>query len=135
MAAAGFFRRLGALVYDTLIVAALAYVVAMLSYFFSDSANSPITHMIIGIAVFGYFAWFWTHGGQTIGMLAWKIRLVSATEGPVNLFQALMRFFSAIISIGLLLGLLWIVISKQKLAWHDSLSETKVITVKPNADA
>lgn len=43
---------------------------------------------VIGI----YFVWFWTHGGQTLAMKTWHIRLVSADGGPVKWKQALGRF-------------------------------------------
>jgi uncharacterized RDD family membrane protein YckC len=44
----------------------------------------------LGLAV--YFLWFWTHGGQTLAMRTWHVRLVSAQGGPPTLMQAFGRF-------------------------------------------
>lgn len=42
-----------------------------------------------------YFIWFWTHGGQTLAMRSWQVKLVSDNGMPVSLKQALARFLSA----------------------------------------
>jgi uncharacterized RDD family membrane protein YckC len=39
-----------------------------------------------------YFVWFWTHGGQTVAMKTWHIRLVSAGGGPVTQGRAFGRY-------------------------------------------
>lgn len=39
-----------------------------------------------------YFLWLWTHGGQTLPMKTWRIRLISANGRPVGFRQALARF-------------------------------------------
>lgn len=44
------------------------------------------------IALAAYFIWFWTHGGQTLAMRTWQVRLLSASGGPISLWQALTRF-------------------------------------------
>ncbi|VVE60701.1 membrane protein [Pandoraea captiosa] len=42
-----------------------------------------------------YFVWFWTHGGQTLAMKTWKIRLVDAHGRPVRAGRALLRYVLA----------------------------------------
>lgn len=42
-----------------------------------------------------YFVWFWSHGGQTVAMKAWHIRLVGADGGPVSQPRALARYVLA----------------------------------------
>lgn len=39
-----------------------------------------------------YFVWFWTHGGQTLAMKTWRIRLVDQDNAPVSTLRALARF-------------------------------------------
>lgn len=39
-----------------------------------------------------YFVWFWTHGGQTLAMKTWHIRLVSAEGNRVQFWRAVMRY-------------------------------------------
>jgi len=46
--------------------------------------------------VFGaYFAWFWTHGGQTLPMQTWHIRLVMQNGRPLSLWRATARYVCA----------------------------------------
>jgi uncharacterized RDD family membrane protein YckC len=44
--------------------------------------------VVLGI----YFVWFWSHGGQTVAMKAWNIRLVTASGDTVTQARALMRY-------------------------------------------
>jgi uncharacterized RDD family membrane protein YckC len=52
--------------------------------------------LIIGL----YFIWFWTHGGQTLAMQTWRIRLATSSGENVGVKRAIGRF---------LLSWLWIV--------------------------
>ena len=38
-----------------------------------------------------YFVWFWTHGGQTLAMKTWRIRVVSRDGQPLTQARALAR--------------------------------------------
>lgn len=42
-----------------------------------------------------YFVWFWSHGGQTLAMKTWRMRLVTAEGGPVSYSRAAMRYVLA----------------------------------------
>lgn len=44
--------------------------------------------VVLGI----YFVWFWSHGGQTVAMKTWHIRLVAANGGPVSEWRAAARY-------------------------------------------
>jgi uncharacterized RDD family membrane protein YckC len=44
--------------------------------------------LVLGI----YFVWFWTHGGQTLAMKTWRIRLVSAQGLRVGTWRAMTRY-------------------------------------------
>jgi uncharacterized RDD family membrane protein YckC len=45
-----------------------------------------------------YFIWFWRHGGQTLAMKTWRIRLV-ASDGRVPSFpRAVGRFLGYVYS-------------------------------------
>lgn len=74
---------------------------------------------------FIFYGWFWTHGGQTLGLRAWKIAVLTADREPLNWKQALMRFCTALLSwLPLGLGFLWVLIDKDNKSWHDHLSKT-----------
>jgi uncharacterized RDD family membrane protein YckC len=47
--------------------------------------------LVLGI----YFVWFWTHGGQTLAMKTWRIRLISNDGKPVTLWRAIARYLFA----------------------------------------
>ncbi|WP_232539912.1 RDD family protein [Azohydromonas aeria] len=42
-----------------------------------------------------YFVWFWTHGGQTVAMKTWHIRLLDAQGQPVSRRRALCRYLAS----------------------------------------
>ena len=39
-----------------------------------------------------YFVWFWTHGGQTVAMKTWRVRVVAADGAPLSQWRALLRY-------------------------------------------
>ncbi len=79
---------------------------------------------------FGYFGWFWTHGGQTLGMRSWHLRLVDAEGNGASWRFALIRFVAACLSwIALGAGFLWMLVDTDRLTWHDRLSSTRIIDV------
>jgi uncharacterized RDD family membrane protein YckC len=128
----GILRRLGALTYDSLLLLALLLVSMAIITPFTDEetirANQlPYFGYLLSIC-FLFFGWFWTHGGQTLGMRAWKIRLETFAGEDISWGQALSRFVLAIITLGT--GLLWCLFNPRKLALYDHLTGTHMIRVK-----
>lgn len=81
------------------------------------------------LASWGFYAWFWRHGGQTLGMQAWKLMARDTGKKPMTVKQTVIRFFAGWIStFGFGLGWL-IAIRGQKGTLHDRLSNTEVIVV------
>ena len=39
-----------------------------------------------------YFVWFWSHGGQTLPMKTWHVKLVTADGRPVSMGRAAFRY-------------------------------------------
>ena len=76
----------------------------------------------------GFFCGFWMRGGQTLGMRAWRVKLVRKDGLPISLRDALLRYFAALLSWAPLgAGFLWILVDPQRLAWHDRLSGTRLV--------
>jgi len=131
----GFFRRLAAVIYDLLLLAGLLMLAATPVVLIIGGAPSSLPGRVAYQAyllavMFGFFGWFWTHGGQTLGMRAWRMRLVSTDSGPVTWTQAARRFVAAGVSLMVLgLGFLWIFHDRERRAWHDRLSATYLIRV------
>ncbi len=94
------FRRFAALVYDGLLLIAILFVASLLTLPFTGGQGStrfnPILSAYFLLVTFLFFAWFWTHGGQTLGMRAWKIRLVSKTLSNVSWQAAAIRFAASL---------------------------------------
>jgi len=125
--APGLARRLGAMVYDGLLLLGLWFVATALLLAFRKGQAFPPGHWaysvyLLGVS-FAFFGWFWTHGGQTLGMRAWKIALRNNRAGPLTWRQAAIRFAAALLSLGLFgLGYAWVLVDPEKRSWHDRLS-------------
>ncbi len=137
---AGFWRRIAAISYDCLLLLAACFLATAIALplnngeaFHSGQYVYPGYLLVIS---FTYFGWFWTHGGQTPGMKAWKLKLISSNYPSVSNISwklAAIRFIAAVLSwIILGVGFAAILFSKQKLAWHDRLSSSSIITVSKN---
>ncbi|MCZ6711971.1 MAG: RDD family protein [Gammaproteobacteria bacterium] len=132
---AGLLRRLGAMLYDTLLVLAM-----WLATLFPIVAvnNSPVNgaavQSVLFVELFAFFAYFWVARGQTLGMLAWRVHLVSVagtgSKSKITLKQAQLRFVGALASfLTLGVGYLWILVDAKGRAWPDLLSKTRVLYV------
>lgn len=60
--------------------------------------GDPLLSTVLLFALFGFFAKFWTHGGQTLGMQVWGVRVQNADGSAISLWQALLRFVVSIAS-------------------------------------
>ena len=143
---AGLLRRLAALMYDWLILAALwmaamglaMAVVALLNTLglislasYTDHADFIARHKIwFQLYSVVWFCWFylyfWCRGGQTLGMRAWRLLLVQQNGQAVTLRQAILRAITALFGIGNLW--LWLRFGKG-LALQDQLSNTQVVVL------
>ena len=130
----GLGRRLGAIGYDSLLVAAVLFVgTAVLLAFTGGEAirSGDLWYMAYLVVLsFGYFGWFWTHGGQTLGMRSWRMRLTGAGGNSASWRQALVRFVSAGFSWLIFgAGFLWLLVDPDRLTWHDRISQTRIVEV------
>lgn len=130
---ASFQRRLGAMVYDAFLLFAILAIASALIVIPAGGADSPLVQspffrIYLYAVSLVFFGWFWTHGGQTLGMRSWKIRVIRNDNLPLGWDSVLLRYLMATISLCLLgLGFLWILFDKDNLAWHDQVSKTRVI--------
>lgn len=75
-----------------------------------------------------YFVLSWVRGGQTIGMRAWRLRVVSADGTPLPWRRALLRFVLALCSLAACgLGYLWCAIDSRRRGWHDIACRSTVV--------
>ena len=52
-------------------------------------------HLYLFVTLGAYFTYFWGHGGQTLPMQTWHIRVTSADNRPVSFKQASIRYCAA----------------------------------------
>ena len=96
--------------------------------------HDPVLASLVLLALFAFFAKFWTHTGQTLGMQAWGIRVQNADGSRISIRQALLRFVIAIFSwLALGLGFWWQLWSKNRSTWHDTYSETVTVRLPKGA--
>jgi uncharacterized RDD family membrane protein YckC len=129
-----FFRRIAALVYDLMIVIAVMFAVLAVGVALNDGepVSGPIYQSALLVSVFVFNAYAWTKSGQTIGMMAWRLRVQTLEGYSLSWTQSLVRFFAAGLSIACLgLGYFWILFSDQRLSWHDQISQTRVVQLPP----
>ena len=125
-------RRLGAIFYDLLILLTLLILASLIiSIPFNINPAHPlffVYQICIYTISFLFYGWFWTHGGQTLGMKTWKFKVIAVDGSNVNWIMALIRFIVAIISwLPLGLGYLWSIFDPNKRTWHDIASKTQLI--------
>ncbi|WP_053145833.1 RDD family protein [Pseudomonas sp. P97.38] len=142
----GLGRRLAAMFYDFLLCTALlivtsgAYKMIQMAIIGEEKMRAlteagaldgdPLLSTVLLFVLFGFFAKFWTHNGQTLGMQVWCIRVQNADGTAISLWQALLRFVVSIASwLPLGLGFIWALFDKRKRSWHDIYSDTQLVRI------
>lgn len=157
--APGLARRLACFVYEGVL---LFGVVMIAGYLYSsltqqrhalEGRGGLMAFLFVVLAI--YFVWFWSHGGQTVAMKAWHIRLIGADGHPVGQWRALVRYLlswvwflpalgsahvAGLRSGGAVFGLLAVGVlgyaalarlHPQRQFWHDAVCGTRLITWRP----
>lgn len=98
----GLWRRMACFVYEGVLLFGVLMIAGLLYGGLTEQRNAMLGRhglqaflfVVLGV----YFSWFWSHGGQTVAMKAWRIRLLGADAAPVSPARAMVRY---------LLGWLW----------------------------
>jgi uncharacterized RDD family membrane protein YckC len=128
-------RRLAAWVYDAFVIAAVLFFITGIWIAFNHGEaittdQRPFYQSSLFITAFAYCAYAWTRSGQTIGMMAWRLRVQTPEGGRLTYLMALKRFLMAGISMLLAgVGYLAMLIGDEHLTWHDRISRTEVVLV------
>lgn len=104
--------------------------------------------LVIGL----YFVWFWTHGGQTLAMKTWRIRLVTTDGEEVRTKRAIGRYLLSwlwvlpglaaawaldaknwmlvlVPALNVLLWALAVYLDPQRQFLHDRIAGTRIVSV------
>ena len=133
---AGLIVRLLAMFYDTLLLFSALLIATALALLVTKGTlnyHNPFFRTFLFLICFSFYTWFWLHGGQTLGMRAWRLRLQRPDGQPVTIWQALLRFMAAIPSLALAgLGLFWMLADRDKMAVHDRISGSVIVRLPRN---
>lgn len=136
-------RRFAALLYDLFILAAIsmAYGALVIALYVSITGDhgEAYTPMFDGplfplgwlALIVGFYCFFWRRGGQTLGMRAWRLRLVDSTEGGnASLKQCALRALTGGFALALAgIGYWWAWVDKNRDCLHDRVSQTRVVVL------
>ena len=133
-------RRLASASYDGLLLLALWLVVTMADSVVRILAGLPPSVRVLQAALLlsalGFFGWSWTHGGQTLGMRAWRLRVRRTDGQPLGWPTAIARYgFAWLAWLPLGLGVLWAAVDPQRRALHDRATGTELVFEPPTASA
>lgn len=133
-------RRLAAALYDALLYAAIMLVITALDVAVRALTGLPFSPGALrGLWFLGglaFFGWFWTHGGQTLGMRAWRLQVRRSDGRPLRWPTAIQRYGYAWLAwLPLGAGVLWSAVSRQRRGWHDRLSATEVVVLPKGGPA
>ena len=131
----GLGRRLTGMAYEVLLLSGVLALLFILPHVLIGALTHYVAppgllwgHLIL--LLWAYFAWFWTHGGQTLAMKTWRIRLSDQEGGPVRPAQAVWRFMLCWPSLLLAgIGLWWALVDRDGQFLHDRLSGTRLSRV------
>ena len=126
------------MVYDAILLAAIIMICFIPVPLLSDSFRNSMAGKLclqgyIALILFLFFGWFWTHNGQTLGMRAWRLRVVSHDGQAITWLAAAKRFGLAMLSFaGFGIGYLLSLFHADNMCLHDLYSSTKVVLVEKN---
>ena len=129
-----FFRRLLALFYDLLLIAGILLSFTLLIVIINGAAISSflgsnlmlLSYFLISFVFYIYFWYF--NDGQTLGMQAWKIKLVADGNEAISIRTMLLRLILGLL-FGSIAGLNFFLIlfrSDQR-SLNDIYSKTKIV--------
>ena len=129
----GLGRRLLAMLYDALLLLALAIMITLIFIVVNSgesvtAAQEPALQFAIFAVSFGFFVTYWTRSGRTLGMQSWRLQLETPQGERATVGAASIRYFAALLSwVPLGLGFWWQLWDKDQLTWHDQISKTRLI--------
>lgn len=156
-------KRLLAAFYDSLLILASLFFATLLTLPFTKGEIAAENNIYMSIYLFAviiiFYGWFWTHGGQTLGMRTWKQKLVSLNGNSVSWTQSFIRVLTGtpawilfLISLLLwmfpekthvtkylastpawlmvLVSFIWVLLDNRSGNWRDKISGTQIVTTE-----
>lgn len=127
-------RRLASLTYESVlligVLAAGLLVPHLLLAWLAGSVAPGIWLWLHLFALVGlYFIWCWAHGGQTLPMQTWKIKLIGADDNKPSQGALALRYslaWPSLLFFGV--GIIWALFDRDRQFLHDRLAATRIVT-------
>lgn len=118
-------RRLAAFLYEGVLLFGLVMVVGLIYSIAVDQRHGLQGRQgmmaVQFLALSAYFMWLWTHGGQTLALKTWQLRLVTPDGGTLSPLRALLRYLTSWLWFIPPLLLTWLA------GWHDKGTMTAAV--------
>lgn len=126
-------RRLAAMLYESLLLLGVLSVTFMVPHLilgvvFQVSAPGIISLLHVALVLGAYFVWYWSHGGQTLAMQTWKLKITTPDgRAPATKFLVLRYLLAwpSILFYGA--GMIWALFDRDRQFLHDRLSGTRIV--------
>lgn len=129
----GLRRRIVAMLYESLLLLGVLSVTFMLPNLAMGIGFAIVLPgwVLIGhvfLVLGAYFIWCWHHGGQTLAMQTWKIRLSTPNGAKPSVARLVLRYTLAWPSVTYLgVGLFWALFDRDRQFLHDRLAGTRLV--------
>lgn len=128
---ASLIKQLASMLYDGMLVFGILFFASAIALMFNQGEaieSNPWFSLYLLLTLFTFYAGFWKKSGQTLGMRAWKIRIVAEGGGNPGWGVCYLRLICALLSLLCFgLGYWWRLFKPY--TWHDRLSKTRIIDV------
>lgn len=136
-------RRLGAMIYDGFLVAAIwigitVAHVAFFRFFVGQSADQigvgavevwSLRGLLV-LSATAFFTFSWTRGGMTLGMQTWRVRVQTLDGYTITPLQSVIRCLTAWLSLAAFgIGYWWVLFDSQRRSWPDIASNTCTVVL------
>jgi uncharacterized RDD family membrane protein YckC len=92
----GLRRRLAAFVYEGVLLFGVLMIAGLLYGLVTQQRHALVgqhgLQLFLFLVLGLYFTWFWSHGGQTVAMKTWHVRLLGRDGQPVGTARAWLRY-------------------------------------------
>lgn len=94
----GSWRRLACFLYEGVLLFGVVMVAGFLYGVLTQQRHALVgtsgLRAVLFVVLGLYFVWFWSHGGQTVAMKTWHIRVLTRDGKPLSYWRALARYLA-----------------------------------------
>ncbi len=128
-------RRFACMLYESMLLFGVLFLAAYLFDTLTQSrhalhlrhARQAWLFFVLGL----YFVWFWRHGGQTLAMKTWHVRLVNEEGRQAGWLQLTWRFLLCCLFSWSGIGFIYSWFDKNGQFPQDRLAKTLLVSTKP----